>query len=532
MATALNSSLAKAKAMLAGFSAGQKFVGAVLLVGLLMAGTVFYRWAAAPAYAPLFSGLSSTDASAIVDKLDSTGVQYQLSDGGSTVAVPKDQVYAQRVSLAGQGLPAKETSEGYGLLDKQSMTSSTFQQQITYQRALEGELSKTVNAIDGVQTAVVHLSIPAKSVFLDKESAPKASVLLALRPGAQLTNPQVRSIVNLVGSSVPDLDSKDVTVADAAGTLFSAPGLDQGAAGVDTNAQQTASYEAQEAAGIQAVLDRVVGPGRAVAKVSATLDYDQTTLRNTRVYTDKAAKPGSTAVEKESMDGGSGAGATGVLGPDNISVPTGSATAGTGKYAREKTTTDNANSQEETVKVVAPGGVLKQSVSVVVDAKLSSVDTTKLQTALATAAGIDTKRGDTIAVTSLPFDQSTATANAAELKAAEAAAKQAALIGYAKQGLMALGIIIFLLVATVSRRKRKKARAAEELVRLELLEARANTPVAPVPSLTSIDLPALEAAAAPALPQQRRKDDVLAMVERQPDEVAELLRGWLADRRG
>ncbi len=530
MATALNSSLARARAMLAPYSVGQKFVGVVMLVALLMAGTVFYRWAAAPAYAPLFSGLSGTDASAIVDKLDAAGVKYELSDGGGTVSVPKDQVYAQRVSLSGQGLPAGKDSGGYGLLDKQSMTSSTFQQQITYQRALEGELGKTVNAIDGVQTAVVHLSIPAKSVFLDNESKPKASVLLALRPGSELTQPQVQSIVHLVGGSVPELDSKDVTVADSAGTLFAAPGINQGAAGVDSNTQQTTTYEAQKAADIQAVLDRIVGPGRAVAKVSANLDFNETTQKTRRVFTDKLAKPSSVSVEKETMAGGSGAGtSSGVLGSDNISVPNTSA-GGTGTYNNEKTTTDNANSLEEKVEVVAPGGVLKQSVSVVVDSKASSVDTTKLQTALATAAGIDTKRGDTITVTSLPFDQTAATANAAELKKAEGAAKQAAMVGYAKQGLLALGIVIFLLVATVSRRKRKKAKAADDLVRLEMLEQRANTPVVAAQALASIDLPALEAAT--ALPQQRRKDDVLAMVERQPDEVAELLRGWLADRRG
>lgn len=528
MATALNSSLARAKAMLATFSTSQKFVGAVMLVALVMAGSVFYRWAATPAYAPLFSGLSGTDPSAVVAKLEADGVPYQLSESGSTISVPKEQVAAERIALAGAGLPASQDSEGWGLLDKQPMTSSTFQQQVMYQRALEGELGKTVNAIEGVQTAVVHLSIPAKSVFLDAQSKPKASVLLALRPGAELTQPQVQSIVHLVGSSVPDLDSKDVTVADAAGTLFSAPGLNQGAAGVDSNAQQTNSYEAQEAAAVQAVLDRIVGPGRAVAKVSATLQFDEVVTETNRVYTDPKAQPRSKTKTIETMDGGAAPNSSGILGPDNIAVPNGAA-GGTGKYGMTTETADSANSNERTVKTVAPGGVVKQSVSVVVDSKSSTIDNVKLQAALASAVGIDAKRGDTISVTSLPFDTTGATAATAELKQVEAAAKRDAMIGYAKQGLLVLGIVIFLLVASLSRRKRNKARAAADLMHLDRIE-RAQLPVVPVQALERIDLPALEAA--PAVPAQRRKDDVLAMVERQPDEVAELLRGWLADRRG
>ena len=199
-----------------------------------------------------------------------------------------------------------------------------------------------------------------------------------------------------------------------------------------------------------------------------------------------------------------------------------------------QTVEDGANSQEKTVETPALGTVQKQSVSVVVDTKASNVDLAKLQTALTAAAGIDTARGDTIAVTSLPFDTTTATAAKADLADAAAAQKQATMIGYAKQGLMVLGIIIFLLVAMISRKKRKKARAADELVQLEMLEMRANSMAmaGPGQAIGKIDLPALEAASAPALPVQRRKDDVLAMVERQPDEVAELLRGWLADRRG
>ncbi|GAB3596303.1 flagellar basal-body MS-ring/collar protein FliF [Angustibacter peucedani] len=536
MPRAMNQTMLRAKAQLATFTSGQKVIGALLLVGLAIGGFVVFRWASAPSYTPLFSNLAGSDAGAIVDKLDADGVKYQLTDGGATVLVPKDVVYAERVKLSGQGLPSSSDG-GYSLLDQQGVTASQFQQQVTYQRALEGEIAKTIDAIDGVSSSVVHLAIPAKDVFLDDASKPSASVLVGMKPGSELTPQQVQSVVHLVASSIEGMSADDVTVVDGKGQLLSTKGTSSssGGAGGDSNDQMTADYESREAGQLQAVLDKIVGPGRAVAQVNAQLQFDTIDTTTERVYTDPQAKPVAESKTTEKYAGGSGGTASGVLGTDNIAVPSGSSS-GSGDYTKTTTTTNNAQSKVTEKKQAAPGAVVRQSVSVVVDTKATGVDLTKLESAISTAAGIDTTRGDQLNVTSLPFDTSTATTAAAELKKADAAAQRGQMIEYGKKGAMYLLGGIVLLLFWLSRKKKKGQRASDELVRLDLVEQQA-TAALPLPQQRrALDgaggQPALESADAPSSGPNRRKDDVLALVERQPDEVAELLRGWLADRRG
>src|SRR3954465_12080934 len=156
MEAALAGALGRGGSAFSTTSLGQKVVIGLLVVGLLLGGFFFYRWITTPTYAPLFSNLASTDASAIVDELNASGVSYELTDGGGTIMVPNDQVYDLRLAMSGKGLPAGQDT-GYSLLDQQGITTSEFQQQVTYQRAVEGELAKTLEAIKGVNTAVVHI---------------------------------------------------------------------------------------------------------------------------------------------------------------------------------------------------------------------------------------------------------------------------------------------------------------------------------------------------------------------------------------
>ena len=164
----LNAITDRLRSTFSGFTAGQRAMTAIAVVVALVGVGLFATWVAKPTYAPLFTGLSGTDASAITAKLTEAKQPYQLADGGLTVLVPQADVYQQRIDLSGQGLPAGGGGgDGYSLLDKQSMTSSDFQQKITYQRALEGELRQTIEAIDGVQAAVVHVAIPEEDVFTE-----------------------------------------------------------------------------------------------------------------------------------------------------------------------------------------------------------------------------------------------------------------------------------------------------------------------------------------------------------------------------
>ena len=164
----------RAQATFLGFTAGQKVVAIVGTAALLLAGFMVFKWAAAPSYAPLFSNLASSDASAVIEELDAQGVPYKLSNGGNTIMVPREQVYTTRISLSGEGLPTASDG-GYSILDDQSLSTSQFQEQTSFKRAMEGELANTIEAIDSVETAVVHLAIPAKQVFSDEQDPTTAT---------------------------------------------------------------------------------------------------------------------------------------------------------------------------------------------------------------------------------------------------------------------------------------------------------------------------------------------------------------------
>lgn len=246
MRATLTSVLSRARDTWASFTTGQKTVTVLITAALLVGAVMLVRWTSAASYAPLFNNLPPADASAIVDKLSADGVPYELTDGGATILVPQEQVYDLRLQMSGQGLPSGGT-DGYALLDAQGLTTSEFQQQVGYQRALEGELRKTIESIDGVEAASVHLAIPTRDVFATEQDKPTASVLVTTRPGASIASGQVAAIVNLVAASVAGMDPTDVTVADSTGRVLSVAGQPGGLAAGDQRAQQTADFEARTA---------------------------------------------------------------------------------------------------------------------------------------------------------------------------------------------------------------------------------------------------------------------------------------------
>ena len=272
----------------ADFTVGQKAVALIGTAALLLGGFLVFRWASAPTYAQLYSNLSATDASAVTDQLTKDGVTYELSNGGATVMVPQGDVNSARIALAGKGLPS-DSQKGYGILDGQGLSTSDFQEQTNFKRAMEGELTKTIEAIDGVQTAVVHLAIPEKQVFSDAQNPTTASVLVKTGVGSDLSPDQVQTIVHLVASAVDGLDPSDVTVADATGKVLTVQD-DTAAGAASTQAAEVTAFQNEMQAKIQAVLDRVVGPGNATANVTANLNFDKTTTKK-RTYTYDANVP-------------------------------------------------------------------------------------------------------------------------------------------------------------------------------------------------------------------------------------------------
>lgn len=517
-----------------GFTAGQKAVTLLGVAALVLGAVLFTQWAARPAYAPLFSNLAAADASAIVDKLTTAKTPYQLADGGATILVPRDKVYALRLQMSGQGLPAGNT-KGYSLLDKQGITTSDFRQRVDYQRALEGELTKTIAALDGVRSAVVHLAIPQRDVFATAEQKPTASVLVQTAPGKTLTGGQVQAVVNLVASSVVGMSPDQVTIADASGKVLSTAGGNGAlAAAGDTRAQQTQAFEDRMAVSLQDMLDRVVGPGHAVVRVTAALDFDQTRTTTERFLPpDKGVLPLADTTTTETYVGG-GTPVGGVLGPDNIAVPNPTSSAAN-QYKKDTATRNNAVGKVTEVRKSAPGAVRRLNVAVLLDATTAgAVQPTDVSTLVSSAVGADPTRGDTVEVSRLPFSTAAAEAAKADLAKAAQDASRANLFGLAKTGGLVLVTVLILLVAWLSaRRRRGAAESAAELRVEEVARLLESANAARAVEGGGGGVPALEGGAGPGPAERTRavRDEIGQLVERQPDEVAQLLRGWLADRR-
>jgi flagellar M-ring protein FliF len=509
------------------FTAGQKAVTVVAILALLIGGYYFARWAATPAYSPLFSNLSSKDASAIVESLQESGTPYELANNGTTVMVPQDQVYDLRLQMSGEGLPG-ESDTGYALLDQQGITTSDFMQQVNYQRALEGELANTIKSIDGVEAATVHLVVPQKDVFSDDQDKTTASVLVQSAANQPLSNQQVQAIVHLVASSVEGLDPTQVTVAGADGKILSTGGGAAVATGGDSGADsETVAFQNRLNASLQNMLDSVVGPGHAVVTTTAELDFDQTETTTKSYSSDPAVAALSESISREAYNG-NGPGAGGVLGPDNIQVPNGT-TGGTGQYENSSSVRNNAVNEINETRRSAPGAVKKLNVAVLLDATTAgTVDSAQVQQLVSVAAGVDPTRGDSVAVAAMPFDTSAAE-NAqkalAESAAAEATAKQQSLIKTAGLALVVL-ILLFLAWRAGRRAKKRKALSPAELAHLEAMQAALEqqrlaelNAAIPTPAIG----PGIEDDA-----REERQREIEQMVEDQPEEMAALLRGWLA----
>src|SRR5688572_6878725 len=353
MKSALAGTMERARSTFSTISLGQKVVIGLLLVGLLGGGVFFFRWITAPTQAPLFSNLASTDASAIVDELNAAGVAYELTDGGQTIMVAKEQVYDLRLTMSGKGLPAGQDT-GYALLDQQGITTSEFQQQTTYQRALEGELSKTLESLAGVRSAVVHVALPKDEVFVTEQAKPTASVLLDLAPGTNLSGEQIQAVTNLVSSSVQDMDPEQVTVADSSGQVLSAEGTGVTAAAGDARSQVEQDYESRLSASAQKILDSVVGPGNSVVAVRADVDLSQRETTSETYTYDNGTPPVSESTTTENYTG-SGTPVGGVLGPENMPDAAESAGGGDSSYEEESTTSNNGVCNPTTFAEGGPG---------------------------------------------------------------------------------------------------------------------------------------------------------------------------------
>jgi flagellar M-ring protein FliF len=516
------------------FTTGQKVVAVIGTAALLLAGFLVFRWASTPSYAPLYTNLESSDASAVIDELDSKNVAYKITDGGSTIMVPQKDVYATRIALSGDGVPSGSGDSGYSILDKQGLSTSDFQEQTGFKRAMETELSKTVEAINGVDTAVVHLAMPQKQVFSDKQDPTTASVLVKMRAGQTLGTEQVQAVVNLVASSIDGLKPENVTVADSTGKVLSAAGAAGATTGTATQAQDVADFQDRMSTTVTQMLDRVLGPGNSDVQVTADLDFDKAVTEDTRYFYDPKVPALSAASTTEEYAGLGPAGTSGVVGPDGQMDTATTGTTGVtgtgGKYRKVVKSSDNAVGKRVEQREAAPGNVKSLHVGVVVDTLAAgTIAPGDLQNLIAAALGIDEKRGDTVNVSTMPFNRDAEKQAKADLAAADKAAAATQRYHLLRNAGVAAAVLLVLLLLWL--RSRKQARQRQEATTYVVEQLRRDAADRAAAELAAAPSPATMALEARDRDLSREtREEIAALVERQPEDVAALLRGWLVDK--
>ncbi|HEY9102571.1 flagellar basal-body MS-ring/collar protein FliF [Chitinimonas sp.] len=285
----------------------RKILIIAIAAAVIAAAAIAFLWARDPGYKILFANISDKDGGQIVQSLQQLNIPYKLEPGG-VISVPAEFVHSARLQLASQGLP-KGGTVGFELLDNQKFGISQFGEQVNYQRAVEGELARSIESLSAVASARVHLAMPKQTVFLREQQKPTASVLLTLHPGRTLDGSQIAGIIHLVSSSIPDLPVKNVTVVDQDGNLLSnMPDLLNGGNG-SLNQRQLALVHQQEqllSERIQKILEPIVGNDNVKAEVTVQMDFSE--VEQAIESFKPNSPPNASAIRSEQTAEGSGGG--------------------------------------------------------------------------------------------------------------------------------------------------------------------------------------------------------------------------------
>jgi flagellar M-ring protein FliF len=528
-------------------------VAGALVIGLAIFATMRLR---GPDYGVLFANLAADDASAVVTKLKDAKIPYQLSSGGTTISVPQEDVYEERVLLAGDGV-VKGGGSGYELFDKMNFGMTDFQEKIAKQRATEGELQRTIAGLTPVESARVHIASPEASLYSSVQEPTTASVAIKTKPGMQLGPTEVRGITQLVANSVEGLKPDNVTIVNQDGNVLvpsaneNDPNLSAQAGALKLTQEQLLAkqrYETNLQQNIQGLLDSVIGPHRSAVRVATDMNFDANESES------KTYAPQGTILsqqnEKEAYTGAqpkNGA-PSGVPGTTSNTVPTyqGAAAGATGNYKKSKSTVNYDVTEQNAKHVDAPGKLTRESVAVLVNVPatppvppaavkgstaapvavpyvLAAADIAKIRNVVAAAAGLDPTRGDQISVEAIPF------APVSEIPVE----RVQTVLGLPLAAVIAVGGVLLLALVGFLALKMRKPKldpsAALELPSFDSSLAEQLPPFDTHPMLDGGHSLAAPIRSASDLTREQMIEYVTSVANESPDSIAKLVKLWLAE---
>ncbi|MHC4770519.1 MAG: flagellar basal-body MS-ring/collar protein FliF [Planctomycetota bacterium] len=331
----------------------QKALLAAIVIACVLTGTLLTKWASQPDMRLLFGNLGLEESAKITEKISEKDIPYEIRGNGSSIYAPADQIYTLRASLARDGLMPRSGEPGYEIFDNKQLGVSPMVQKMNYNRAIQGELARTIQVFDGVEFARVHIVRPEQTMFVSEGESATASVMLRLKPGYQLNGGTVTAISNLVAGAIEGLQSEHVTVTDSNGRMLSSQSSENGlVSGANNYKDYKSSVEHEMSGNILQSLEAVLGSGRATVIAQATLDMTQETIVKT---TYEKGIPEEEIIEESST----------------IQQPTldenGNATQAGNEEKSGTTTTTNKIPETITTTATVPGKVSAWSVAVIVD---------------------------------------------------------------------------------------------------------------------------------------------------------------------
>ena len=507
-----------------GLELGQKF-GIVVLSAITLVVTGFFiTKSLEPNWSVLYSDLSEQDSIAITESLKKSGYAYKVSSDKKSVLVPSDKIDELRIYVAENDL-IQDSAPGFELLDDMQLGSTDFKNQLTKQRIYQGELTRSIEKMNGIRKVRVQIADPERSVFIDKDESPSASVMLILEPGYKLKTSQVKAIKNLVAYSIPRLKPEKVFLTDQSGNNLS----DETEKTSSDIESYKSNFEAQTAKKIQDVLDKIVGRDNASVQVSADIDFNSTRSTIESYIPVEGSQQGvltSSQTEMENYENPNPNVATPATGTNNPPAPT--TQAGQNKnlnYQKEKTAANYSVSKEVKQIIYAPGTVKRMTIAVAVNKILTTQEKEELEKLIISASGADLNRGDMINVTSLQFAAVDANkAQEAAFSKAIAQEKQQELV-VNKIVPMLIILILGLAALFVFRSLFGKTTAQEEFEDYE--EAPQTITDNLIDKFEVESLPQIEARLNPEL--DKLKTDLTDTIMADPSEAAKILISYIKD---
>lgn len=498
--------------------ANRRFLAVTLVIALIIGTVAVGWWVRHVTYGVLYTRLPAEEAGEVIDQLDQMKVSYRISDGGSSILVPSHQVHDLRLRLAASGLP-RGGSVGFEIFDKTNLGVTDFLQKVNYRRALEGELAKSIGTLKEVSAARVHIVIPENRLFAKDQKPTTASVILKVNPVGTLDRSKVAGITHLVASAVEGLDPGHVTIIDQNGNLLSAGQNDGTVLGAASNRQlelqQNVEAHLQNKA--QSLLDGVLGRGKSIVRVNATLNFEQVERTSEQYDPDNLAVVSQQQTTEKTSDQS-----------DN---PEGGKAGGQSSVESAVTNYEVSKKVERVISAV--GTINYLTVSVLLDGIVdptapagedgtpviiprSQEDLDRIGALVRAAVGLQSGRGDVIEVVSVPFDN---TGMAEERIALEKIEQREFYYDIARKVGYGLAILAGLFIA------------------LKVLKGFARTFKSLIPPVTDpygvAGIPPIEGQPAGAVPPQRRQpklsDQMSQAARERPEEIARVIKTMMTE---